>query len=76
MPKTDPPVGVQKPISKILVGTKAAARITDSGAAKVRHDLGGDLYMEKLAQTQALVAPMPFSTAKSTEHGFANAISP
>mgnify|MGYP001789070046 CR=1 FL=1 len=38
MPKTDPPVGVQKPISKILVGTKAAARITDSGAAKVRHE--------------------------------------
>ena len=37
---------------------------------------GGDIQTEKMAQTQALAAAMPFNKNKSAEHGFANAIAP
>ena len=76
MPKTNPPSDVRKPTSKSLVGEKAAARNTDSGAAKVSLDSRGDEHVEKLKQTEALVAAMPFNATKPAEHGYANAISP
>ena len=76
MPKTNPPADTRKPASKSLVGAKAAARNTDSGAAEISPDSGDDAYVEKLTQTDVLVAAMPFNATKSAEHGFANAISP
>ena len=76
MPKTNPPADGRNVPSKSLVGAKAAARNTDSGAAKVSADSGGDVYVEKLIQTEALVAAMPFNATKAAEHGFDNAIAP
>ena len=76
MPKTNPPADVRKASSKSAVGEKAAARNTDSGAAKVSTDSGGDAHVEKMMQTEALVAAMPFNATKPGEHGFANAIAP
>ena len=76
MPKTNPPADVRKASSKNAVGAKAAARNTDSGAAKVSPDSGSDVHVEKMIHTEALVAAMPFNATKPAEHGFANAIAP
>ncbi|MBC7445941.1 MAG: catalase [Polaromonas sp.] len=76
MPKTNPPADVRKNATKSLAGAKAAARNTDRGPALASADSGGDVQVEKVRQTQALVAAMPFNTGKSAEHGFANATAP
>ena len=50
----------------------APARSTDSGPARV----AGDALAQKMAQTEALSAAMPFNPTKAGEHGFANAMAP
>ncbi len=62
--------------SKKSTAAKAAARNTDSGPSQVSSGAGGDIYTEKMAQTEALAAAMPFNAAKPVEYGFANAIAP
>ncbi|CDS49808.1 Catalase [Polaromonas sp. CG9_12] len=80
MPKTIPPADGRKNAGKnpsnSSAQTKAAARNTDSGPAKANPDSGGDTHVEKMVQTEALVAAMPFNATKPAEHGFANALSP
>ena len=80
MPKTIPPADGQnnsgKSAAKSSVAAKAAARNTDSGTAKLSRESSGDTHVEKTAQTEALVAAMPFNATKPAEHGFANAIAP
>ena len=76
MPKTNPPADVRKASIKSAVGAKAVVRNTDSGPAKISTDLGGDVHVEKMIHTEALVAAMPFNATKLAEHGFANAIAP
>ena len=80
MPKTTPPADGQnnsgKSAAKSSVAAKAAARNTDSVAAKVSPNSGGDTHVEKVLQTEALAAAMPFNATKSVEHGYANAIAP
>ena len=80
MPKTFPPADGRKNSGKNSsvsdISAKASALNTDSGPAKVNPDSGGDTHVEKMVQTEALVAAMPFNSNKSAEHGFANAIAP
>ena len=80
MPKTIPPANGRsnpgKSASKGGTAAKAAARNTDSGPAHVTPDPGGDTHVQKMAQTEALVAAMPFNPTKPAEHGFTNAIAP
>ncbi len=79
MPKTIPPADGRKKTEKTASSSsaaKAAARNTDSGPSKVNPDSGGDTHVEKMTQTEALVAAMPFNATKPAEHGYANAISP
>ncbi len=53
---------------------QAAARNTDSGPSKVTG--GTDAATEKMAQTESLVAAMPFNANKAGEHGYENATHP
>jgi catalase len=76
MPKTNPPADSHKKSSKSSTAAKAAARNTDSGPARVSPGAGGDMHVEKMVQTEALVAAMPFNLTKPAEHGFANAVAP
>ena len=55
---------------------KAAARNSDSGPPGASPDTAIDMQAEKISQTQALAAAMPFNSSKPREHGFANAIAP
>lgn len=57
-------------------GTQASARYTDSGQARLAGDAGDDVLAQKMAQTQALSAGMPFNPTKAAEHGFENAVAP
>ncbi|MDB5744159.1 MAG: Catalase [Polaromonas sp.] len=75
MPKTIPPSSSDR-AGKSSTAAKAAARNTDSGPAKIVPDAGGDIHTAKMAQTEALVAAMPFNSNKPAEHGFDNAIAP
>ncbi|WP_041376637.1 catalase [Polaromonas naphthalenivorans] len=80
MPKTTPPANGQnqsgKSAAKSSNAAKAAVRNTDSGPARTRPAAGGDVLAEKMAQTEALAAAMPFNATKAAEHGFANATQP
>ncbi|MEP6588279.1 MAG: catalase HPII, partial [Polaromonas sp.] len=76
MPKTTPPASGQKNTRKSSSAAKAVARNSDSGPAHADPDASGDRNAEKMAQTQALVAAMPFNPTKPAEHGFANATRP
>ena len=76
MPKTSKLANGRSNSPKSSTAAKAAARNTDSGPAHINPDAGGDLNAEKMVQTQALAAAMPFNPTKSAEHGFANAIAP
>ncbi len=63
-------------LAKRSAGAKASARNTDSGPARTEGDPGDDALAQKMAQTQALVAGMPFNPTKASEHGFENAMTP
>ena len=80
MPKTTPPAAGHKHSGKSPANSsnaaKAAARNTDSGPARIPPAAGGDVLAEKMAQTEALAAAMPFNATKPAEHGFANATRP
>jgi len=77
MPTNKPPAsGSSNAGKKSTTAAKAAARNTDSGPAKVKPDAGGDLPAQKMAQTEALAAAMPFNATKPAEHGFANGLAP
>ena len=52
------------------------ARDSDSGASGGNPAVAIDLQAEKLMQTQALAAAMPFNTGKPREHGFSNGTAP
>jgi len=75
MPKNTPPADGRNDAKKVMAA-KAAARNTDSGPSAIASDATDDLHVEKMAETQALAAAMPFNAGKAREHGFANAISP
>ena len=59
---------------------KAAARNTDNSPSKIpaNHDqmAPADLATRKMAESQELVAAMPYNPTKANEHGFANGIAP
>ena len=79
MPKTTPPASGNNPGkgASAAATAKAAARNTDSGPAKgAAPGQVADPAAEKMAQTQALAAGMPFNANKAGEHGFANGIAP
>ena len=51
---------------------QAAAKNTDSSPAKIETDTtSADPALRKMAETQSLVAAMPFNASKAGEHGFA-----
>ncbi|MEO6319879.1 MAG: catalase [Polaromonas sp.] len=68
MPKNRNPASGRTDSRKTSTAAKAAAGVNP--------DKGSDLDAEKMAQTEALVAAMPFNQLKAAEHGFANAIAP
>ncbi|MDB5869969.1 MAG: Catalase, partial [Polaromonas sp.] len=76
MPKTNTPATGRNDPGKKSTSAKAAARNTDSGPAHVNPNAGGDIHVEKMVQTEALAAAMPFNPTKPAEHGFANGIAP
>ena len=70
------PANGRKDSAESSTAAKASARNTDSGPASLGADAGGDPMAEKMAQTEALVASMPFNPNKAAEHGFASSIAP
>ena len=76
MPKTNPSAEGRKTSSKSTTAAKTAARNTNSGPATSAPDAGSDIHVQKMLDTQALVAAMPFNKTKPAEHGFSNAIAP
>ena len=75
MPKNTPPADGQND-SRKTTAAKAASRNTSSGPSRVSSSPDGDLPTEKAAQTEALVAAMPYNVNKPAEHGFDNSIAP
>ena len=73
MPKTAHPASGQKNTPNNSNTAKAPAGNTDSGPAHLNPGTGGDLPAEKMVQTEALAAGIPFNPGKAAEHGFANA---
>ncbi len=66
-------------VNKSSQGTaaaKAAARHTDSAPSKVAPDPSNDQAVQKMSQTNKLVASMPFNANKAIEHGFENGLHP
>ena len=55
---------------------KAAARNTDSGPSKIPKNPPMDAAAQKMAQTDAMTAAMPFNSTKPYEHGFENGLNP
>ena len=56
--------------------SKAAGHSKNSATAGAKPGTAAELQAEKISQTQALTAAMPFNFGKPREHGFANAIAP
>ena len=71
-----PPASGRKDSAENKAGAKAAARNTDSGPVQMAGKPGDDALAQKMAQTQALSAAMPFNPTKAAEHGFDNAVAP
>jgi len=61
---------------KASAATKAATRNTDSGPSKAPPSPPNDPASQKMVQTGALVAAMPFNANKPLEHGFKNGLNP
>ena len=55
---------------------KAAGHSKNSATAGAKPDRAAEFQAEKISQTQALAAAMPFNFSKPREHGFANGIAP
>ncbi len=56
---------------------QAAAKNTDSAPSKIpTDDNPSSPALRKMAQTQSLVAAMPYNASKPGEHGFANGVAP
>ena len=55
---------------------KAAAKTTDSSPARIQVDAASDPALRKMAETESLVAAMPYNATKAGEHGFANGVAP
>ncbi|HYN62363.1 MAG TPA: catalase, partial [Rubrivivax sp.] len=64
-----------KPASD-AIAAKAAARSTSSRPSAPAHDSGGDALAEQAAETQALVAAMPWNANKPLEIGRDHAVNP
>jgi len=75
MSKTTKP-GAAKSAPAKKTSAKSAARNTDSGPAHLDAPGAGDALAEKMAQTGALAAAMPYNANKAREHGFANGVEP
>ena len=71
-----PPANGRKDSAENKTPAKAPARNTDSGPARMAGDAGHDALAQKMAQTQAMTAAMPFNPTKAAEHGFDNALAP
>ncbi len=76
MPKSTKPAAGRADPAKTKTPAKAATRNTDSGPANVGSGPRGDAPSEKMAQTQELVAAVPFNANKPLEHGARNGMSP
>jgi len=76
MPKTTPAASGPKNTRGSSSAAKAAERKPNKGPVHAEPGASVDRSAEKMAQTQALVAAMPFNTTKPAEHGFANATQP
>lgn len=76
MPKTTPAASGPKNTRGSSSAAKAAARKPNKGPVHADPGASVDRNAEKMAQTQALVAAMPFNPTKPAEHGFANATQP
>lgn len=66
----------KKPTPSSATATKAAARNTDSGPARLSPAPDDDPAARKAEHTEALAEAMPFNPTKANEHGFANGVSP
>ena len=75
MPKTTPPNTSTAPLKKELKSTSPKKR-AESPASVDPINPVGKLEAEKLAQTNAMVAAMPFNVTKTSEHGFENGTAP
>ncbi len=64
--------------TKTPSAAKAAARNTDSGPARAPSpsDAATDAATQKMGQTDALAAAIPFNANKPREHGFKNGLTP
>ncbi|WP_327082454.1 catalase [Polaromonas sp. CG_9.5] len=76
MTSPKPPANGRKDSAENKAAAKAPARNTDSGPAEMTGSAGNDALAQKMAQTQALAAGMPFNPTKAAEHGFENAMAP
>ncbi|MDO8455964.1 MAG: catalase, partial [Burkholderiaceae bacterium] len=76
MPKTTPAASGPKNTRKSSSAAKAATPNPHNGPVHAEHGASVDRNAEKMAQTQALVAAMPFNPTKPAEHGFSNATRP
>ena len=70
MPKTPKATPPKK------TAAKSAARNSDSGPARVAPVATDDQAARKMAETQAMVASMPYNENKADEHGFDNGVHP
>ncbi len=76
MTQPKPPAKGRKDTREHKAAVKASARNTESGPNRKAGDPGDDALAQKMAQTQALSAAMPFNPTKAAEHGFENAVAP
>ena len=74
MPKTTTPAS-NRQASKSSAA-KAAARDADKAPSQPAPAASFDAALAKAAQTDSLVASMPFNPTKAAEHGFANGLAP
>ena len=76
MSKSDLPASGRKASGKASPTAKAHPANTDSSQAVLSPNQADSTALEKMAQTEALVAAMPYNPTKAGEHGFANGLNP
>ena len=76
MSKSDQPANTRARFGKPAVAAKAHPVNTDSGPAVLSPNPADSVASEKMAQTEALVAAMPYNPTKAGEHGFDNGLKP
>ena len=76
MSKSDLPANSRTESGRASPAAKAPPANTDSGAAVLSPNPADSAASEKMAQTEALVAAMPYNPTKAGEHGFNNGLNP